>query len=176
MKTEPLSVAQLSALNAASSTTLPATELVDHLADYEGDATLHFVNNNTGADVELISNFYASYLIALLLVDDLLVSWSIMLMDILTSLATRNEARFLTQRFPSQLSDTHTHQKVKELLRATWSQDYPSVYQILHQTQWPDIVKPLVDRYSGMLLTRRSWFTVPCGTEGLMQTRRSFST
>lgn len=175
MKTQPLTIAHLSALTAASSTTLSATELVDTLADYEGDVTLH-VNNNTGTDVELISSFYASYLIALLLVDDLLVLWSTLLMDVLTSLATRNEARFLTHRFPSHISDTHTLQKVKGLLRATWSQDYASVYQISHQTQWPDILKPLVDRYLGMRLTGGSWFTIPCGTEELKQTRRLFST
>lgn len=68
---------QLSALATASSVTLSATELVDTLSDYEAEATLLSTSNNTGSDVELLSSFYASYLIALLLVDDLLVRWFI---------------------------------------------------------------------------------------------------
>jgi len=69
-----LSMAQLSAIATASNTLSP-TELVDTLSDYEAEVTL--LSTNTGADVELISTFYASYLIALLLVDDLLVRWFI---------------------------------------------------------------------------------------------------
>lgn len=160
---------KLSALAATSPATLSATELVDRLADYEADVTLLFTSNSTGTDVELISNFYASYLIALLLVDDLLVSLPIPLLELLTSVTTRNEARFLTQRFPSQISDTHhTLLKAKRLLQATWSKDYTSVYQILQQTQWPDLLKPLADRYLGERLTGVSWCTTLCGTDELI--------
>lgn len=77
MKNQPLSMAQLAALAIASPVTLSATELVDTLSDYEAEATLISTSNNTGSDVDLLSNFYASYLIALLLVDDLLVRWLI---------------------------------------------------------------------------------------------------
>ena len=150
MRDQHLSITQLSTLAAASPTTLSATELVDSLADYEAEVTLLVTSSSTGADVELISSFYASYLIALLLVDDLLVSWSILMLDPLTNMKTRNEARFLTTRFPSQISDTHhTLLKAKRLLRATHSQDYTSVYQILQRTQWPDLLKPLAARYLG---------------------------
>lgn len=71
MKDKPLSMAQLSALSTASSDMLSAKELVNTLSDYEAEVTLLSTSNNTGADVELFSMFYASYLIALLLVDDL---------------------------------------------------------------------------------------------------------
>lgn len=77
MKNQPLSMAQLAVLATASPVTLSATELVDTLSDYEAEATLISTSNNTGSDVDLLSNFYASYLIALLLVDDLLVRWLI---------------------------------------------------------------------------------------------------
>lgn len=64
---------------------------------------------------------------------------------------TRNEARFLTQRFPSHISDTDpTLLKTKRLLQATWSDNYASVYQVLQQTEWPDLLTPLVDRYVRM--------------------------
>ena len=165
MEAQPLSMAQLSALAAASPTNLSATELVDTLADYEADVTLLVIHDDAGADAELISNFYATYLMALLLVDDLSVTWSILLTALLTSITTRNEARFLTQRLPSQIADTdHTILNVKRLLRATWLSDYTSVHHILQRTQWPDLLKPLAERYRGMRLTRRSLFTAPYGT------------
>lgn len=77
MNGQQFSTEQLSALINASANAVSATQLVDTLSDFETEVTVLFTNNNTGADVELISNFYASYLIALLLVDDLLVSWFI---------------------------------------------------------------------------------------------------
>ncbi len=73
MNDQSLSIAQLSNLAAALPTDVPALKLVEILADYEAEVTLLFTNNQISGEVELISCYYASYLIALLLVDDLCI-------------------------------------------------------------------------------------------------------
>ena len=164
MESQSLTIARLSTLAAASPTTLSAIKLLDTLADYEAEVSLLFTSNAISGDAELISCFYASYLIALLLVGDLSVVrvW-IASEQLLTSIVIRNEARFLTQRFPDPISDTDwTLVNSKKLLRALHSRSYPSVYQILQQSQWPDLLKPLVGRYHGMYRRRVLGKTTCC--------------
>lgn len=151
MANQLFSIEQLSTLAAASPTALPASILVDTLANHEAQIAMLFTDRNTSGDVGLISSFYTSYLLALLLVDDMYVHKVCTATgQLLTNTAYRNEARFLIQRFPPTLSDTdQVLVNTKRLLRAVWSRQYPSIYQALQQSQWPDLLKPLASRYLG---------------------------
>ncbi|KAI9879471.1 MAG: hypothetical protein M1830_008430 [Pleopsidium flavum] len=121
MTKQQLSITQLSTLVAASPKALPASLLVDTLADHEAQISILFTDKSISGNVNLISSFYASYVLALLLVDD---------------------------RFPPTLSDTDEALiNTKRLLGAVWSQQYPSVYQALQQSQWPELLKPLAGRF-----------------------------
>ena len=57
----------------APSSALPSSILVEILADYEAQACLLFTNEAVTGEVEVVRTFYSSYLIALLMVDDLYV-------------------------------------------------------------------------------------------------------
>lgn len=56
----------------------------------------------------------------------------------------------LTQRMPPSLSNfDSTLVNSKILLRAVWQREHALVYQILRHSTWPDIMKPLIQRYEG---------------------------
>lgn len=73
MTNQALSTEHLSGLAAASLVAVPASKLVDILAQQEPEIVLLFTDRSISGDVDFLSSFYASYLIALLLVDDLYV-------------------------------------------------------------------------------------------------------
>ncbi|KAI9702107.1 MAG: hypothetical protein M1836_001451 [Candelina mexicana] len=123
---QPLTMAQLTTLINASPSALPADMLADMLADYESEAAILSLN----AEQNLITGFYASYLIALLLVNNL------------------EEARYLTHRWPTRFNDKdRLLVSSKSLLKAIWSNKYPLVHQILQETSWPAFIKPLIARF-----------------------------
>lgn len=61
----------LSAVLAASPSALPAEQLLEILSEYEEQACVLFTDTHKGSDGELLCCFYGSYLLVLLLVDDL---------------------------------------------------------------------------------------------------------
>ncbi|KAI9789224.1 MAG: hypothetical protein M1835_001787 [Candelina submexicana] len=149
---QPLTMAQLTTLINASPSALPADMLADMLADYESEAAMLSLN----AEQNLITGFYASYLIALLLVSNLLVEktfhGSRCCIQVRKKLTFPNsyseEARYLTRRWPTRFNDKdRLLVSSKSLLKANWSNKYPLVHQILQETSWPAFIKPLIARF-----------------------------
>ncbi|KAI9652504.1 MAG: hypothetical protein M1829_001520 [Trizodia sp. TS-e1964] len=123
-----LTISHLSSLTAS----LSATDLVNALSGYEEEMALHFDDFAVFGDIELLTTYYSTHILVLLLLDEL------------------SEARFLTLRFPPTLSEVDGLLVLsKKLLRAVWSKEYADVYRILENTMWPDGIKPLINQYSG---------------------------
>ncbi|KAI9713324.1 MAG: hypothetical protein M1812_006683 [Candelaria pacifica] len=148
----PLTLAQLTTLINATPSALPAEMLVDILADYEPEAAM--LPDNSEHD--LVTGFYASYLIALLLISNLLVELDLQPFVSLCAgsdetnitLFSSEEARYVTHRWPSRFKDKDPLLvNSKSLLRAIWSNKYPLAHQILQETSWPDYIKPLIARF-----------------------------
>ncbi|KAH0564792.1 hypothetical protein GP486_001821 [Trichoglossum hirsutum] len=136
--------------------TISAWNLVELLADIEPEVALQFTEAEVTGDLALLSQYYSSYLLALIITGDLYVkvyaeirnTESFKSHQLLIVLFYRNEARFLTHRFPPTLSDTdEVLISCKNLLRAVWSKQNPLVYQILEGSPWPDPIRPLVRSY-----------------------------
>ncbi|PYH46648.1 CSN8/PSMD8/EIF3K family protein [Aspergillus saccharolyticus JOP 1030-1] len=125
MEASDFSQAQLAA--AISSAATPS-KLYDTLSPYEEEAYL--LSFQEDRPVELLSHFYAAYFFSHLLTDQIY------------------EARFLTKRMPQDLLHTdNSLQNCVTLLRAIWQHKHESVYKILRESPWPDLLKPIVQSY-----------------------------
>lgn len=64
----------------------------------------------------------------------------------------RPEARALTQRMPqSLLHQDPSLQNCLTLLRAVWQTQHDQIYHILRGLPWPDMLRPLIQRYESMM-------------------------
>ncbi|KAL1854708.1 hypothetical protein Plec18167_008626 [Paecilomyces lecythidis] len=104
--------------------------LYDALSHYETDAGLLFTDNEVTGDAELLSVFYSSYLVSLLLINEI------------------PEARMLTHRMPPTLvAKDQTLQNSIALLQAVWQNDHVQVYKVLRELPWPGPLKGIVQAY-----------------------------
>ncbi|KAJ9297647.1 hypothetical protein DTO271G3_4422 [Paecilomyces variotii] len=112
-------------------TTAPSpAALYDALSHYEPDANLLFTDSEVTGDAELLSVFYSSYLISLLLINE------------------TPEARMLTHRMPPTLvAKDETLQNSTALLQAVWQNDHAQVYKVLRELPWPEPLKGVVQAY-----------------------------
>ncbi|KAE8161878.1 COP9 signalosome [Aspergillus tamarii] len=125
MDLPPLSKEQLSAVLKSSRS---PTELYDNLVEYEGEACLMSTTDSNVS--ELLSLFYSTFFFAHLLTDQIC------------------EARAMTQRMPQELSQNDPSlQNCLTLLRAVWQRKYESIYKILRELPWPELLRPAVESY-----------------------------
>ncbi|OJD18616.1 hypothetical protein AJ78_01387 [Emergomyces pasteurianus Ep9510] len=104
--------------------------LLQMLMELEGDVSLTFGDTHMAGDTEFLSTYYSSYLITLLLENEI------------------NEAQMLTRRLPESLvNGDSTIQNTISLLRAVWNQNHAKIYNIIRTTQWPSNINPLVQQY-----------------------------
>lgn len=62
--------------------------------------------------------------------------------------SSRNEARFLHQRFPEGLSSSGpVLRSVEDLLRSLYTNQYKDIYRLLAHTQWTPTLAPLAERF-----------------------------
>ncbi|KAI9831917.1 MAG: hypothetical protein M1819_004639 [Sarea resinae] len=127
---EALSLHGLTALNSIWTAGAPADQVLDIFEAYEAQVALQYSDTAVSGDPVLLSAFFASYQLALMLCDEL------------------EEARFLTHRSPPTLQDTdETLVNAKNLLRAVYNDEHTLVYSILRRTSWPEPLQPLISRY-----------------------------
>ncbi|KAB8230199.1 CSN8/PSMD8/EIF3K family protein [Aspergillus alliaceus] len=127
----PLSKDQLSAVLTSSRS---PTELYNTLLEYESEACLKPSNES-----ELLSLFYSTFFFSHLLTDQI---------ESNNVLFNRYEARAMTQRMPQELAQTDPSlQNCLTLLRAVWQRKYESVYKILRELPWPELLRPAVESY-----------------------------
>lgn len=160
MTVSALNLTDLTAL-LSTSPSLPASQLHTLLSDQEADASLLFTDDAIldASHLVLLQLYYSSHLFSLLLLNDLSVCGSpspfcspahTMLTNRPHLFSTsRNEARFLTHRFPPSMAQTDPILlQSKDVLRAVWGRRYQLVYQLIGKpTRWPDELRPLVQRY-----------------------------
>ncbi|KAI9889159.1 MAG: hypothetical protein M1814_005750 [Vezdaea aestivalis] len=131
------------------------SELVDILAGMEAQAAISMTSKAAGQKFNLADIFYSSFIISLMLDDDL------------------DEARALLQRLPPKLLKVSTDLDTsvaacKELHRAVWQRKYDTVYQILRHFNWPVTLIPIVQKYDAHFIQQmhqfiRGAFTaIPC--------------
>ncbi|EAS36851.3 COP9 signalosome complex subunit 8 [Coccidioides immitis RS] len=127
MSTAPQTLEELShVLTSAPS----AAALLQALMDAEGEISLRFGETHVPSDTEFLRTYYSAYFYALLLRDEI------------------NEARMLMQRIPQSLiSADVVLQNTLTLLRAVWNKKHATVYQVLRESAWPDMLQPLAETY-----------------------------
>ncbi|KAF3482112.1 uncharacterized protein GIQ15_04871 [Arthroderma uncinatum] len=124
MAPSPLTQEKLSEILSAS------TSPLETLIKLEGEVNLRFSNAHIASDTEFLSTYYSSYLIALLLEDDI------------------HEARMLLRRVPISLIETDTVVRVlPKLVQVVWARDHTAVYNLLKTSPWPKVTEPLVQSY-----------------------------
>ncbi|KAK2839170.1 hypothetical protein FQN49_006407 [Arthroderma sp. PD_2] len=124
MDSSPLTQEKLTEILSTSSSPL------ETLIKLEGEVNLRFSNAHIASDTEFLSIYYSSYLVALLIENDV------------------HEARMLLRRAPISLVETDTLMRtLTSLLQAVWTRDHAAVYQVLKAAPWHTSTVPLVQSY-----------------------------
>ncbi|DAA77648.1 TPA_exp: putative COP9 signalosome subunit 8 (CsnH) [Trichophyton benhamiae CBS 112371] len=110
-----------------STSTFPLESLIE----LEGTINIKYSQDGAASDREFLSTYYSSYLICLLLDDDIY------------------EARMIFRRLPITLLEDDTLMKALEkLVRAVGTRDHGTVYEILKTAPWHKLTEPLVQSYT----------------------------
>ncbi|EFE44652.1 COP9 signalosome subunit 8 (CsnH), putative [Trichophyton verrucosum HKI 0517] len=108
-----------------------STSPLESLIELEGEINIKHLQDGTASDREFLSTYYSSYLICLLLDDDI------------------HEARMIFRRLPLTLLEDDTLMKALEkLVRAVGTRDHGTVYEILKTAPWHKLTEPLVQSYT----------------------------
>ncbi|KAM5477213.1 hypothetical protein MauCBS54593_000486 [Microsporum audouinii] len=108
-----------------------STSPLESLIELEAEVNIYCSRDNIASDAGFLSTYYSSYLISLLLEDDI------------------HEARVLLRRAPiSLLESDSVMRSLPALVQAVWTGDHKTVYEILKTSPWHEMAKPLVQSYA----------------------------
>ncbi|EFR02075.1 hypothetical protein MGYG_05078 [Nannizzia gypsea CBS 118893] len=108
-----------------------STSPLEPLIELEGEVKTNYPKERIASDMEFFSTYYSSYLISLLLDDDV------------------HEARMIFRRLPHAILEHDAlMQSLEKLLRAVAMRDHGTVYEILKTAPWHKITEPLVQSYT----------------------------
>ncbi|WEW58470.1 hypothetical protein PRK78_003938 [Emydomyces testavorans] len=147
MSSAPQTMEELNQLLTSSPS--PAA-LLEALMDIEGDISLQFGNTHFASDTEFLRTYYSAYFFALLLRGEMYVleTSEHSFASTLTLTGYSNEAHMLTRRIPRSLVIADAVlQNTLNLLQAVWNKEHAVVYQVLRESPWPDVLRPLAEAY-----------------------------